>query len=43
MADIDQVAVNCHRVINELIVVAFPRLEAALGMTLAQIAEPPAR
>jgi hypothetical protein len=39
VADIDRIAVNCQRVINELIVVAFPSLEGAFGMTLPQIAE----
>jgi hypothetical protein len=39
VAGIDQIAVNCQRVINQLVVVAFPGLEEAFGMTLVQIAE----
>jgi hypothetical protein len=38
VADIDRIATDCQQSVNELIVVAFPSLEAAFGMTLAELA-----
>jgi hypothetical protein len=39
VADIDGVAIACQQVVNELTLVAFPNMEAAIGMTLPELAE----
>jgi hypothetical protein len=39
VADIDRIAIDCQQVVNELTLVAFPNMEAALGMTLPELAE----
>ena len=38
VGDIDRIATDCQQIVNELIVVAFPSLEAAFGMTLGELA-----
>jgi hypothetical protein len=39
VTDIDRIAIDCQQVVNELTLVAFPNMEAALGMTLPELAE----
>jgi hypothetical protein len=39
VADIERIAIDCQQVVDELALVAFPTLEAAIGMTLPQLAD----
>ncbi len=39
VADIESIAVECQQIVNQLVVVAFPELEAAIGMTAPELAD----